>query len=133
MKDDGVKEAIREQVESSAMRTRITADRILAELFRMAVVDVGEAFAEDGSLLPISEIPTDLRRCISGIEVSEIWEYDGKVRTQVGVLKKVKFVSKEKGLEMLAKHLKLLTEKFELDVGKTLEELLTESRKGDKE
>lgn len=84
-----------------------TAERVMAELARLAMVDTSRAFDAKGKLLPIHEIPEDVRRAISG------FEYDGELR-------KVRFWSKDNALGLLAKHHGLLREILEVkDVTET--------------
>ena len=59
-------------------RTGITAERILAELARIAFFDVRKLLNDDGSMKPISEIDDDTRAGIAGLELSEIRDEDGK-------------------------------------------------------
>lgn len=97
---------------------------ILRECLRLATCDVGLAFNEDRSLKAIHEIPEDVRRCIAGFEEEEIWEGTGRDRVYVGQLRKVKFWDKNKAIEQAGKHLKLWTEKFEVQGTLTLESLV---------
>ncbi|MBK7017562.1 MAG: hypothetical protein IPH39_18880 [Sulfuritalea sp.] len=60
------------------------------ELARIGLFDPGELFAEDGSLLPIKNMPPEVRAAIASIEVEEI-DADGKV---IGRVKKVKLWDK---------------------------------------
>lgn len=95
----------------------ITAERVLGELMRIATVDIGGAFDASGALLPIHDMPADVRRCISGIEVDEIleWEGEGKARRQVvvGYTRKVKFWDKKGSLDSLGRYLKLFIDRIE--------------------
>ncbi len=92
-------------VKARQERTGARGDEAMQECRRIALADVIGAFNEDGSIKPIHEIPEDLRRAISGFEVAEIWGGDGDDgKIQIGELKKVKFWSKDKQIEMLFKH-----------------------------
>lgn len=102
-------------------RTGITAERILTELMRLATADVSQAYDTEGNLRPLSEIPEDVRRCIASIDVEMRapglrLDTNGSVTAPEAatVVKKVRFWSKDRSLEMLGKHLKLFTEKHEL-------------------
>lgn len=109
--DARVARIVKNRMEERSKRTEITADVILHELLRIARADVSQAFTETGDLKPLHEIPEDVRRAISGIEV--IVERDRETGETAGMLKKVRFWDKTKGLELLGKHLKLFTEKHE--------------------
>ena len=120
-----VKEEIKKEFEEQAKRTLITADRVLEEIYRLAMCDIGEAYNDDGSLKPIKDIPEDVRRAISSVETDEIKGPDGSC---FGQTKKIKFWEKSKNLEMLAKHFKLLTEKFEVETNIDLARRIKEAR-----
>lgn len=108
-----VKRALNEHSKRRAERVEIKADDVLRELRRLALVDIGEAFDTEGRLKPIHEIPIDVRRAMSAVEVQQVFDHDGEHRYHSGDLMKVKFWDKTKGLELLGKHLKLFTDKVE--------------------
>jgi phage terminase small subunit len=93
-------------------RLESTADEALLEIRRMAFYDPGDMFNPDGTLKPIDEIPVNVRRAITGLEVLEVKEGRGAKRKTVGILKKVRF-DKKGAVEMFAKHHRLLTDKIE--------------------
>lgn len=105
-----------------AAKVDLSAERVLAELMRFAFADLRQAFDEQGRLRPIHELPEDVARAISGVEVEELFEGRGEERAQIGVLRKVKFWDKPRGLELLAKHLGLLVERHEVKVSLTAEQ-----------
>lgn len=121
---DNIQARIKELHTGALTHIQATAEMVINELRRIAACDVGEAFEEDGTPKPIKQIPVDVRRCISGFEVEEIFEGTGRDRTYVGKLRKVKFWDKNKGLELLGKHFKLFTEKFEGSMELSLERLI---------
>src|SRR5215813_10547213 len=49
-------------------RIQVRQDDVVRELLRLANVNVAHAFAPDGKLLPIHEIPEDVQRAISTLE-----------------------------------------------------------------
>lgn len=100
-----VSAAISKAMHRRAERVEVKADEVLRELLRLALADVGEAFQADGRLKPIHEMPSDMRRAISGVEAVET--EDG------GTLRKVRFWDKTRALEMLGRHLALFTDKLE--------------------
>jgi phage terminase small subunit len=108
-------------------RIDMTADRILLELFRIATVDITQAFDEMGQLKPLSEIPEDVRRAISGLEVNEIFDGQGDQKTAIGLAKKIKFAEKTKAAELLGKHFKLFSERLEVSGKLSLEDLVAGS------
>jgi phage terminase small subunit len=85
-------------------RTRVTQDRIVRELARIAFVDLRRAYGPDGALKHPKYLPADLAHAIAGIEVDEILV--GRAREHIGDTKKVKFHSKIRALEVLLEHVK---------------------------
>ncbi len=106
--------------------TGITAKKVLIEAGRIAFADVGLAFDDDGCLLPMKEIPDEIRRAISGLEVMEVYQGKGKDREVIGYLKKVKFWSKDKQIEHLFRHLDL----FEKDNTSSRQDIIIELPEG---
>jgi phage terminase small subunit len=105
LKHEGIVAFIANLTEKRNARVELTPARLLEELGRLALADVGLAFNPDGTMRPIHEIPEDVRRCLSGLEVRQ----DDSGASIV----KAKFVDKAKGLELAMKHLGMLTEKLE--------------------
>jgi phage terminase small subunit len=113
-----IKKEIDRQLQAKATRTLITADKILYEMFQIADCDPEEALEANGDLKPMHEIPIHVRKAISSLEIEAMYEMDytenKPKRVEVGILKKVKFWSKDRAQENLAKHLRLLSERFEI-------------------
>lgn len=88
-------------------------DDISAELERLAKVDIGQAFNASGQLLSLRDMPEDVRRAISSVEL--LRERGGIKATETGKAAesgtraytdealKVRFWDKGRGLEMLAR------------------------------
>lgn len=111
-----VRAAIDEAMKRRADRVEVKQEDVLRVLIRNLTFDVGTAHDERGNLLPIHEMPAEVRKTIQSIE----W-------TQYGP--KVKFWSKDKALELAMRHLGLLKDKVEHSLDKTLEELVLGSMK----
>ena len=105
------------------------AARILEELSYVALADIRQAFDESGNLLPVHELPEHIARAISGIEVTEEFAGRGDLRVKTGTTKKVRFVEKNRALELAAKILGMLIEKREITKELTLEELLVQGER----
>jgi phage terminase small subunit len=105
-------------------KLELTAERLEAELARLAFVDPRKAYDANGKLLPVHEMPEDVARAIAGFEEEALFDTivvgEGprggvkKERLQVGVTRKVKWASKPEALALGMKRLGLLTEKHEL-------------------
>lgn len=94
-------------------RLEVKADNVLLELARLVDTDPAKLYDESGAMLPIHQMPEDIRRCISSIE------YD-----QLTGRPKVKFWSKPEALALLGKHFKLFVDRVEVkEVGGFAERL----------
>lgn len=113
------KPRVRREIESELERRALDADLkptdIIRELKAMANLDISQAFGEDGAMLPLHEMPADVKRAIAAVETSELFGYapgeEGK--TQIGHIRKLKFWPKDKALELLGKYLKMFTDRVE--------------------
>jgi phage terminase small subunit len=102
----GIAAAIAGAQAERGQRTGITQDRVIQELAHAAFLDIKDLFEDDGSLKLVRDMPETVRRAISGLEVTEIFDRaDGDQKTAIGLLKKVKLVDKSGNLELIGKHL----------------------------
>lgn len=119
-----IQEYVQELLDDRASRTKATADKAISEIYHLVSFDPAEIFDDNGNIQNIRSLPKEIRKSISSLEVFE--EYSGKgtksdPKEYAGRIKKIKFWDKTKAIELLARHLKLLTDKTELigDVGMT--------------
>lgn len=119
-----VRAEIDKRNEKRADKAGIKAETVIAELVRFALLDIGKAFRPDGTLLPLHEMPEDVRRAISGFETEELYEGADGEKFSLGKVRKVKFWDKTKGLELLGRHLKMWTDKVEHSGKVTLEQMI---------
>jgi phage terminase small subunit len=108
-----VKAAIEHEMEKVERAAIATKTKVLLELSRLSLTDVGQAFNADGSFKKLQDMPVDVRRCIAGIEVEELFEGKGEERQQVGFIKKIKFWDKNIALTNMGRHYKLFTDVVE--------------------
>lgn len=100
----------------------ISADRVLAELARLAFHDPRRFFDADGRIRPITELDNETAMAVAGIETMHKVvgdEEDGCV-----VVTKIKLADKGINLERLGRYLKLFTDKVEHSGKVTLEQLI---------
>jgi len=88
--------------------------QVLEEFGHLAFLDVGDAFDENGNLLPIKQMPEGVRRAISGIEYEDVFSGRGEERECTGRIAKVKFVDKKGALDSIAKHLGMFIERQQM-------------------
>lgn len=128
-----ISDRINELIQKRKAKVELTADLILAEILKLAQVDLGKAYDSNGNLLPIHEIPEDVRKAMSGVKVFEEFEGVGRDRIKIGEVREVKFWDKTKALELLGKHLKLFTDRIEHSGKLTMAELVAGSIRKEKE
>lgn len=126
--NSNIAEAVSARRATQLKRVEIDADFVLRELFKLANVDLATAYDESGKLRPIHEIPEDVRKAISAVEVEELYEGQGDERRWIGYTSKVKFWDKTRSLEMLGRHLALFKDKLEITADASLTEALRAAR-----
>ena len=98
--------AIEEAERHRLRELRVTADRVEAELARIAFFDIRDLVHDDGTLRGLSELDANTAAAISGIEVVTI----GNKVVGFGEVRKLKIADKVKALELLDKRLKIFTD-----------------------
>lgn len=123
-----VAEAIAEGREKIAKRAEVEALDVIRELAQLCRSDIRKAFDGEGRLLPIHQLPDDIARAISAVEVEQLFDGTGEDKFQSGVTVKVKFWDKPRSLELLGKYFKLYVDKVEHSADSSFAELLKEAR-----
>lgn len=98
--------ALKAAQDARSERTEVTADRVLRELARIAFSDPAKAYAEDGRLLSVREMPEEARACLAGYDVEEGGDSL--------LTRKVKGWNKVDALKLLGQHLGMFKEKVEV-------------------
>lgn len=116
LKNANVQAEIQKYMDAAKDKAVVSAAEVLMELKRIATVDLSKAYSPDGHLLPIHEMPEDVRRAIAGIETEELWEFneESQKKERVGTVTKVKTWDKNKALENLGRYFKMFTDKIEV-------------------
>ncbi len=130
LKRPDVRAAIDEEMQRINEDATLKAHEISRELSRIGAIDSTSIYNEDGSFKKISEMPEDVRRAISSIEMESIpitkhrpaldkkgQPIPGKteeVTEFVQRIKKISFWNKNEALGLLARHRKMLTDKHEV-------------------
>jgi phage terminase small subunit len=91
-----------------AVRSDVTAQKVIDELARIAFSDLRGLFDEDGNLKPIKDLTADQAAGLASLEVikKNAQAGDGIVDT----IHKLRIWDKTKALDLLARHLGLLRE-----------------------
>lgn len=103
LKDKKIKAAIALGQRQLAAKIQITAERVIEELAAIGFADLGQLY-KDGNLLPISELPEQIRRALAAVKVG-----------QEGVVE-YRLWDKVAALEKLGKHLGLFGQKVDVKV-----------------
>ncbi|MEW7854788.1 terminase small subunit [Pseudomonas chlororaphis] len=122
-----VQVAISEGMQQRSSRTGITADRVLQELGRLAFLDIRKAYNADGSLKPVHELDDDTAAAIAGMDVAEI----GSGEDVIGFVKKIKLSDKKGALELVMRHLGMLSPPGHVALDAELKRLEIEKRRAE--
>lgn len=123
-----IKQAVAEAIARRSARVEVKQDDVLRELIRIFAADIGLAYDENGKLKKLHDMPEDIRRCIVGVKVKELFEGHGEEREYIGDLVEVKFADKVKAIEMAMKHLGLLVDRVEHSADESFAQALKEAR-----
>jgi phage terminase small subunit len=107
----GVAEAVKLGKAEHLARTELTADRVLAELGRIAFSNITNLFDEKGNFRPIHTLTAEQAAAIGAFEVIKKNAEAGDGR--IDVIHKIRMLDKVRALEILAKYFGLLTERVE--------------------
>jgi len=105
-----VQQAIAAGAKKQLDALEMTASNVMHLIWSAATLDPSEMFDAEWNLLPLSKMSARARLTIDAIEVARanLDKTDGKKSEEF--LFKVKHIKKEKALEMLAKHFRLITD-----------------------
>ena len=114
------------EIKSQEDELVFTARQVREEIDRLLKVDPALAFDKDHNLLPIHQIPKDIRRAMAGFDVSE-----ETITTECEVHKstriiKVKFWDKNTAIITAARSLQMLIDKVSHSGVVTIKSLLTD-------
>lgn len=101
------------------------------EILSLVRADFRELFDENGALLRPDQWPDEIAAAVASLETKELWDWDPveEERVFVGYTQKVRRWDKVKALELMARHLRLLTDNLNLTADDELVEALQRGRK----
>lgn len=105
-------------------RKEWVVEEILAQARSIAMLNPKALYSDAGGLKHPSEWPDELAACVDSLEQVDYFEGSGEDREQVGHLKKIKFHSKLKAIELLGKNLALFNETTKHEIGESLGDLI---------
>ena len=101
--EDKVRARIEQLQKEAIERNKATLDEVLIVLADIIRFDPAAMYDENGTLLPIHNMPKKVRMCIQSFEVQEIPSFNDEQPETL--TKKVKHYDKLAGVEKLMKHL----------------------------
>lgn len=107
-----IRDAIELEMQKREKRTDITADKVIKELAKIAFSDPRKLFNSQGKLQPITDLDENTASIISSIESVTV----GNAEYGIGEITKIKLWDKIRALELLGKHLKLFSDRIEIEV-----------------
>jgi len=118
LRDARVKAAVRIGKGEALERVNLKADRVLRELARVGFSDVRHLFKDDGTVIPLRELPPAVSASIASVEVvlKNAAAGDGVVDRVL----KIKLWDKNRALNDLARHFALLVDRVEVSGDVTL-------------
>lgn len=111
-----IAKAIEAGLAKQLAKAELTGDMIIAELRRLAFVNITKAYGQNGTLLHPHQMPEDLQLALQSVEVEELFANQFKI----GDLKKIKLHDKVRSLELLGKHFQLFTDVVKSEVNATV-------------
>lgn len=94
-------------------KLEISQERVLGEEKRLAFCDPRDIMTPEGTLIRPNELPEDVARALSGVEVIETFDNEGRPVTRF----KYKFWDKGRALERISKHLGMYIDRKEVSGG----------------
>lgn len=95
-----VQEFIQEYIKGREKRTEITGDMVIQELAKIAFVDVKNIYDDNGDLLPIPNLPSEITSAISTFKTRK----ENQGNSDYDIIEEYKMHDKMRALEMLGKH-----------------------------
>jgi phage terminase small subunit len=109
LKKPEIQHAVDAAIKRQQERTQVTADKVLEELAKIGFSDIRGAFDEYGNLKRPESWDDKTAAAISSIEVVTKNLGDGEVE----YIHKIRLWDKKGSLELIGKHFKMFTDKFE--------------------
>lgn len=109
-KRQGVQTRLAELRAKSLAATEVTAERVIAELARLAFFDIRKVTDKDGNPLPIQELDDETAKAVVGLDIVQF----GNADAGRGTIMKVKMADKLGALTTLARHHGLLNDKLKI-------------------
>jgi len=115
LKDVDVAAAIQKAMDKRAVRTEITADRVLQEFAKIGFSDVRRIFTQTGQLQPPTDLDDETAAAVQSVEVVTR-RVPGGEDGETEHVHKIKLADKIGALTQIGRHLGMFTDKSEVDL-----------------
>lgn len=116
LKKANIQAELERLTEKTLGKLEITREKVLQEIAKLAYFDPRKLFESDGSPKQLHELDDETAMAVAGFEFIELFEGTGDEKHAYGLLKKYKLADKGQNLERLGRHLKLFTDKTEVEI-----------------
>lgn len=110
LKKPEIASAVQAEMDKRAKRIEITQDSVMQELAKIGFGNIRNLYAEDGSLMHVQDMPESVTATIQEVTEETIGSGDNLM-----LRRKFKIADKKASLELCGKHLKLFTDKIEIE------------------
>lgn len=111
-----IKQHIDKLLKEQQLRTEITADKVLSELYKLGTADIREIFTDSGQLKDIKTLPDNIAAAVNSVEVvTRSLGKDGDGNTEVEHTHKIRLADKKAALELLGKSMTMFSDKIQHD------------------
>ena len=114
MKESHISGRVGELSKPAIEKAKVTAERVIAEIARIAFFDVKELYNDDGTLKEIAQLDSEITRAIHSTK-NRI-EKQGQDKEDWAEIKEIRTHDKLKALELLGKTIALFTDKQDINV-----------------
>jgi phage terminase small subunit len=114
LRKPNIAKAIQAAMDKRASKLEITAEKVLAEIAKLGFSNMQNIYGEDGSLLPVPELEPDVAAALQEVTEDRL----GGSGKDDGIVtrRKYKLSDKKSSLELLGRHLKLFTDKIDVNL-----------------
>lgn len=110
LKEPRIMSKIDRELTKMFMKLDITNEAILAQQAAIAFIDTRGFYDESGCFKDIHELNIIQQSVIESIETEELWEGQGEERRQIGIKRRVKFYSRQKGIDNLMRYKRMIND-----------------------
>jgi phage terminase small subunit len=112
LRKPNITSAIQKAMDKRSKRLEISAESVLQEIAKLGYSNIQNLYKEDGTVIPIHELSPEVAATITEVN-EEVVKVDG---ASVTTKRKYKIADKGQNLERLGRHLKLFTDKIDVNL-----------------